>query len=288
MISFEFEHSYQQEKNQFRLEIAGEIKLGQITAIFGQSGAGKSTLLRLMSGLTKAKKGYLKVDREVWQDSAGKIFLPVQKREIGFVFQDYALFPNMTALENIKFGAKRGVDIDELVELLQIDELLNKKPGQLSGGQQQRIALARSVAHLPKILLLDEPFAALDHETQQRMQMFLLKVHERFNLTTIIISHDVGEIYRLADRAIEISKGRVIREGSPEMLFSSSYVSGKLQMVGEVLDIQKADIVYVVTVLIHQQVMKVVAVQEDLRDIEVGSKVMVASKAFNPIIQKII
>lgn len=288
MIEFSFDHRYTEQQGSFCLQVEAQLEENKITAIFGSSGAGKSTLLRLISGLSKAQKGTLKISNSLWQDSSQGIFLPVQKRKIGFVFQDYALFPNMTSIENIRFGAEKGIDVDELVDLLQIRDLLYKKPSQLSGGQQQRVALARSVAHKPKVLLLDEPFAALDHETQHRMQRFLLDLHKRFRLTTIMVSHDVGEIYRLAHFALELEDGRVKRQGDPRELFSSKYVSGKIQMVGEVLAIQPADIVHVVTVLVNQQIIKVVAVEEDIERLEVGSKVMVASKAFNPIIQKII
>jgi molybdate transport system ATP-binding protein len=201
------------------LDVRLTVAAGELVALSGPSGAGKTTLLRLLAGLARPDGGFLRVEGQSWYDHAHRQWLPPQRRPLGFVFQDYALFPNMTVRENLAFAAEgqpgAGQIASELLELLELSELANRRPAVLSGGQQQRVALARALARRPRLLLLDEPLSALDLATRQRLQEALATVHRQFKLTTILISHDPAEIARLADRVVELDLGQVRRVGPP-------------------------------------------------------------------------
>ena len=201
------------------LDVALTIAPGELLALTGPSGAGKTTLLRLLAGLAVPDGGYLTVEGHDWYRQQPRRWLPPQRRPLGFVFQDYALFPNMTVRENVAFAAENLVDkkqlVSDLLATLELAELAERRPAQLSGGQQQRVALARALARRPRLLLLDEPLSALDLPTRLRLQAALAEVHRRFELTTILISHDPAEIARLATRVVELDLGRVVRVGPP-------------------------------------------------------------------------
>lgn len=168
--------------------------------------------------------------------------------------------------------------------MMELEALQNSKPQNLSGGQQQRVALARAIVRKPKILLLDEPLSALDNVMRLKLQDFIVKVHQRFNLTTILVSHSVPEIYKLANKVIQLDKGKIIKEGSAEFVFSEDKISGKFKVTGEIISLKKSDIVYIVSVLSGNNIVKVIATQEEAQSLKVGAKVLIASKAFNPIV----
>jgi len=169
------------------------IEEGEFVALFGESGAGKTTILRMIAGLETPDSGHIIVNGTPWFDSQKRINLPPAKRPIGFVFQDYALFPNMSVKENLRFALQKGDNpaiIDELLDTIALRELADRLPSQLSGGQQQRVAMARALVRRPRLLLLDEPLSALDHAMRHKLQDELAKLHQHFNLTTILVSHD--------------------------------------------------------------------------------------------------
>jgi molybdate transport system ATP-binding protein len=170
---------------------------------------------------------------------------------------------------------------------MELGELQDRKPETLSGGQKQRVALARALVQRPEILLLDEPLAALDIKIRLKLQDYLLKVHREFNLTTLLISHDLGEIIKLSNRVYLLEKGKISRQGSPTEVFVSSEISGKFKFTGEILRIEPQEVVFIVTILIETSVVKVIAQESEVRELKVGDKIMVASKAFNPVIFKI-
>ncbi|MBS9461665.1 ATP-binding cassette domain-containing protein [Flagellimonas sp. 389] len=266
------------------------LEKGQLITLYGESGAGKTSTLRLLSGLMRPDHGKIIVNGKTWFDSDKKIYLPPQKRNIGFVFQDYALFPNMTVLENLEFALGKGQDkknVSDLIEIIELGTLQHRKPETLSGGQKQRVALARALAERPDILLLDEPLAALDAKIRLKLQDYIQRTHREFGLTTILISHDIGEIIKLSDHVIFLEKGNIIRQGNPDELFINSNISGKFKFTGEILKIEQQEIVYIATVLIQNSVVKVIVQDSEVQDLHVGNKVVVATKAFNPILYKI-
>ena len=272
------------------LHVCTEIETGSFVTFYGPSGSGKTSTLRMLAGLMEPDAGEIYQDEELWYDSKKKVMLAPQKRDIGYVFQDYALFPHLTVRENLEFALKNKKDqlvVDELIELIELGDLQNRKPHTLSGGQQQRVALARSLVRKPKLLLLDEPLAALDYKIRLKMQDYLLELHREFKLTTILVSHDIGEINKLSNLVLQIERGQIVKMGSPAEIFVGQQISGKFKFVGEVLHIEAQDIIFVVSVLIQNQIIKVIAQKEELEGVSVGSKVVIASKAFNPIIQKI-
>ncbi|MBN2768657.1 MAG: ATP-binding cassette domain-containing protein [Campylobacterales bacterium] len=267
-----------------------EIQNGDFLTLFGKSGSGKTTLLRIIAGLETPQSGKIIVDDEVWFDSEKKVNLPPQKRGVGFVFQDYALFPNMSVRQNLEYALKDKKDtkkVDEILEIMEIENLSKMKPEHLSGGQKQRVAVARSLMSSPKMLLLDEPLSALDSAMRLKLQDELHSIHQRFNITSILVSHDISEVFRLSNRVFKIALGQITDDGSPSEVFSNQNISGKFKVVGEVLSIQKSDILYIVEILAHNEIIKVTAVKSDIEALNIGDKILLSSKAFNPILTKI-
>jgi sulfate transport system ATP-binding protein len=194
---------------------------GAITTLLGPSGAGKSTLLRLIAGLETPDTGSVRIE------GVDCTHLPVQKRGIGVVFQSYALFRHMTVRENIAFGlVERRVPrpevearVDEMLRLVQLEELGRRLPGQLSGGQRQRVAFARALAIRPKLLLLDEPFGALDSRVRVELREWLQSLHEQTGVTTLLVTHDQEEALALADRVALMRDGAIVQVDAPERLY---------------------------------------------------------------------
>jgi molybdate transport system ATP-binding protein len=269
------------------LDISFELEKGRLLTLYGPSGAGKTTLLRMLAGLTDMENGYIECEGEIWCDTRAKLNKPVRKRSVGMVFQDFALFPNMTVRENLEFALQKGDDkksVDELIGLMELGALQNIGPSRLSGGQQQRVALARAIVRKPGLLLLDEPLSALDDEMRFRLQEYILKAHRQYGLTTILVSHYLPEIFRLSDEVICLEKGHIQRQGKPSAVFESGKISGKFKITGEIVEIVPADIVFIVTVLSANNLVKVIATAEEVAGLQPGVKVIVASKAFNPVI----
>ncbi|MBI4238430.1 MAG: ATP-binding cassette domain-containing protein [Deltaproteobacteria bacterium] len=200
------------------LQLDGTLATGQVTALFGPSGAGKTTVLRLLAGLCRPDAGRIVVDGAVWCDTAAGVWVPPQARRVGFVFQDFALFPHMTVRENVAFALPAGGDtniVDVLLELMVLTPLQRLRPAALSGGQKQRVAVARALAFRPRLLLLDEPFAALETVLRRRLQTDVLEWQRRHACTTLLVSHDAAEVARMADTVWVLEEGRVTARGTP-------------------------------------------------------------------------
>jgi molybdate transport system ATP-binding protein len=290
MIAFKIQKKLQSAAGEMLLTLDFEIKENEFVTLYGVSGSGKTTTLRILSGLTQSDEGFIKVNNEIWLDTKNKIQLQPQKRKIAYVFQDYALFPNMSIRENLSYALEKGQDksiIEELLSLMELEQLQYQKPAQLSGGQKQRVALARALVRQPDILLLDEPLSAVDNEMRLKLQDYIIKVHRKYQLTTILVSHDISEIYKMSDKVIVLENGKISKQGTPDEVFSSHLISGKFQFVGEILKIEKENFIYIVVVLIGNNVVKIIAMEEEIKDLNIGNKVLIASKAFNPIITKI-
>ncbi|MEM9648180.1 MAG: ATP-binding cassette domain-containing protein [Bacteroidota bacterium] len=290
MIDIKVQKALSGPEGPMTLNLDISIAKGKLVTLYGPSGAGKTSTLRILSGLLTPDEGYIIVDGKVWLDTAKSINLKPQERGVGYVFQDYALFPHLTIRQNLEFGLKKGQSRVKVLELLQIMELENiqdRKPNTLSGGQQQRVALARALVQKPKLLLLDEPLSALGLSIRLKLQNYLQQVHKSYGLTTILISHDTGEILKLSDWTFKLHEGKVIREGYPADVFTENNLSGKFKFKGEVIQIEQEDVVFVVTVLIQNELVKIVAQESEVQKLSVGDTVIVASKAFNPILYKI-
>lgn len=203
------------------LKINTEISSNELLCLFGHSGAGKTTLLRILAGLLKPEKGRVVLGDEVWFDSEKKINLTPQQRNVGFMFQDYALFPNMSVRKNIEFAqkGKNKEDVDNLLSHFGLDALQKQYPAKLSGGQKQRVALARALAAKPNLLLLDEPLSALDYEMRLNLQDEILKAHALLNSVTLLVSHDKDEVRKLATSVILLRNGVVTAQGKPAEVF---------------------------------------------------------------------
>lgn len=278
--------------NQGAMNLAIDLQLasGTFTAIQGKSGAGKTSLLRLIAGLMPPDRGEIKVDGKFWFDSDQQIDLSIQQRKVGYVFQDYALFPNMSVDENLRFALSKNDSpsiVDDLIEIMELGELRNHKPEILSGGQKQRVALARALVQKPSLLLLDEPLSALDNEIRAKLQRHLLELHKEFKLTTLMVTHDNGETLKLADSLVVLDQGQVIENGKPSTLLTSSNISGKFQFTGEIVDLEPEGVISILTVLVGKELIKVVSERNEAQNLSIGDKVLVASKAFNPIIKKL-
>ncbi|TDB60009.1 sulfate/molybdate ABC transporter ATP-binding protein [Arundinibacter roseus] len=210
-----------------QLDLSLTLQSGSITALTGPSGAGKTTILRILAGLIKPQQGYIHWKNETWLDTKKGVWKSPQNRNTGLVFQDYALFPHLTIKQNIAFGLNPADDstrVDDLLEEMELSQLAHQKPQQLSGGQQQRVALARALARRPPLLLLDEPLSALDRGMRQRMQDFLLEIHQKYQQTIVLVTHDPAEIFRMADQVVELEQGKIKTQGTPEAVFTSQYL----------------------------------------------------------------
>jgi len=222
-------------------DVSVEAPTGSLTALLGPSGSGKSTLLRAIAGLEQPDSGQVIISGE---DKTG---VPPQQRGVGFVFQHYAAFKHMTVFENVAFGLKirkhpKDVirkNVNELLELVQLEGFAGRYPTQLSGGQRQRMALARALAVEPQVLLLDEPFGALDAQVRQELRAWLRRLHDDLHVTTILVTHDQEEAMEVADRIVLMNRGRIEQVGGPQDLYehpASEFVMGFIGPVNRLGD----------------------------------------------------
>jgi sulfate/thiosulfate transport system ATP-binding protein len=217
-------------------DVSVTLPTGQLTALLGPSGGGKSTLLRIIAGLDTADEGAVSIE------GVDATKLPPQKRNVGFVFQHYAVFKHMTVAKNVAFGLeirkRRKVEIaervDELLKLVHLQQFAHRLPSQLSGGQRQRMALARALAVEPKVLLLDEPFGALDAKVRKELRDWLRRLHDEVNVTTVFVTHDQEEALEVADEIVVINEGRVEQVGTPDTLYDEPANDFVMGFLGEV------------------------------------------------------
>jgi molybdate transport system ATP-binding protein len=199
------------------LDARFECEAGELLALVGPSGSGKTTILRAIAGLAGCAEGRVEVAGEVWLDTARAIALPVQRRRVGFVFQNYALFPHLTAQQNVAIASDRAdaaAHARAWLTRVRLDGLGERRPAQLSGGQQQRVALARALAREPRVLLLDEPFSAVDQAVRQDLYQELAQLRLTLSIPIVLVTHDLQEAQRLADRMAVLDRGAVIAAGS--------------------------------------------------------------------------
>lgn len=282
MIEFSLKKELFGVNENMELNVEISFKNGSFISLSGESGSGKTTILRCLAGLEKAN-GFIKVDDEIWQDE--KIFLSPQKRRIGFVFQDYALFENLSVKDNLLFVEKDIDHCNKLLDMLGLMSLKDRYPANLSGGQKQRVALGRAMMRKPKLLLLDEPLSALDPHLRARLQDEISKIQDLFKTTTILVSHDPNEIYKLANYMFVLKNGKIIKKGTPKEILLKTSGSQKFAFSGTLLNLEKIDTIFVATVSVGQQITQI-ALGSDL-GLKIGDEVTISSKAFNLNINKI-
>ena len=212
-----------------------------VIALFGPSGSGKTTCLRLLAGLDRGQ-GEVRVLGDWWQDDSRALFVPVHRRSVGCVFQDHTLFPHLSVLENIQYGKKRSrdperIDTDSVVELLGIAPLLDRRPDSLSGGERQRVAMAQALARQPRVLLLDEPLAALDEARKKEILPYIERMRDELSIPIVYVSHAIGEVTRLADHLVLLEAGRVVASGPIHDVLTRLDLAGTLnEDTGVVID----------------------------------------------------
>jgi molybdate transport system ATP-binding protein len=197
------------------------VEHGTTTALVGPSGAGKTTVLRVVSGLLRPREGWVSIDGRTLLDTRRGIDVPPERRRVGYLFQEYALFPHLDVLANVRFGARNGAPVDELLERFRISHLTAARVQELSGGERQRVALARALALQPEVLLLDEPLSALDAHTKATVRTELHELLRDLALPTILVTHDFEDAAALADRVGVIVDGKILQDGSAAELVAS-------------------------------------------------------------------
>lgn len=288
MIELDFRKTLDGSKGKFVLQINLTLEMQEFISIFGKSGAGKTTILRILAGLDTPDTGRIAVAGQVYFDSTKKINLVPQKRKIGFVFQNYALFSHLNVHQNIIFGLKSKEQkdkkrADRIIALMELEQLCKKKISTLSGGQQQRVALARALVSSPDILLLDEPLSALDGEMRVKLQNELKAISSYFNVSSFLVSHDIGEVFRLSDRVICLDNGKISKIGTRDEVFLNDHLSGKIQISGEILNIKQNSLIFIADILVNNNsIIKVVLSPQEAQIFKAGDCVAVIAKAFNP------
>ncbi|MDP3538932.1 MAG: molybdenum ABC transporter ATP-binding protein [Azonexus sp.] len=218
-MNSEIRAKFRVDRSDFQLDVDLTLPGRGVTALFGHSGSGKTTCLRAMAGLERAREGYFSIGDEVWQDESKGHFVPPHQRALGVVFQEASLFPHLSVRGNMEFGQKRAstaamcFELPEVAELLGIGHLLERNPTQLSGGERQRVAIARALLAAPKILLMDEPLAALDLKRKLEILPYLERLHRELAIPIIYVSHSPDEVARLADHLVLLDEGKVVASG---------------------------------------------------------------------------
>ncbi|MEL6974430.1 MAG: ATP-binding cassette domain-containing protein [Bacteroidota bacterium] len=269
MINAHLVKKLQGNQGAFHLDVKLAIPEGKLVTLYGPSGAGKTSILRMLAGLMSPDEGNIKVNETIWFEGNRKSHVPSRKRNVAFVFQDFALFPHMTVLENVCFAMPRRDEkqAQDLLAFMDLEGLQDAKPRFLSGGQQQRVALARALAQQPEILLLDEPLSALDFDLRKRMQHLLRKVHDKFGYTTILVSHDPNEIMALSDWVYHIDYGKIIKEGKADKFFQ---IQGTTLVTGTVLKIESHKKGYNVLLEIQDKTLEIHLSEEKGKALKVG------------------
>lgn len=205
----------------FLLNLNEKIPSRKFIILTGPSGSGKSTLLKLIAGLDHPDSGFIHFEQSIWTDLNNHQILPIRKRKIGMVFQDYALFPNMTVKEHLLFGPrlkKLNPYLEEILEILELEDFLNRYPANLSGGQQQRVALGRALSNQPNMLLLDEALSALDTVLRKKISSFLVEFQKKYEVSIILVSHQIDEILEIADWVCLLENGKLVQSGPPHLI----------------------------------------------------------------------
>lgn len=290
MIRFRLEKVLEGSAGPFRLEVEDQVEGQESVAVFGASGCGKTSLLRMIAGLLKPDAGRIEVDGKVWFDSVAGIDLPARQRRAGMMFQDYALFPNMSVRGNLEYAAGDDEEREGIARILRftgLEGLEHRSPNGLSGGQKQRVALARALVSKPPLLLLDEPLSAVDPALRYQLQQELVRVRSQFRIPMLLVSHDLSEVVRLCSRVVKLGQGQVVARGTPASVFAQGVVSAKFRLHAEVLEMRRADLLVRVTLLSGSDVVEVALLPQEVEGLRPGDRVVVGTKAFQPSLWKL-
>lgn len=200
------------------------------------------------------------------------------------------MFPNLTVKQNLEFALPKNGDkkiVQELMELMELQALQKSKPQQLSGGQKQRVALARAIVRQPKILLLDEPLSSLNHEMRLKLQDELIKIHKQFNLTTIMVSHDIAEIYKLSDTIIKMDLGKIVQRTTHDKFFDKNQKIGTLQIKGDIIELMPNGDETIAKVFLGYSIIDITLTKSEIGKFKIGDQVIITSATFNPSLTKI-
>ncbi|NNF34902.1 MAG: ATP-binding cassette domain-containing protein [Saprospiraceae bacterium] len=274
----------------FRIDIKLEFQKESVIALYGPSGSGKTSILRMIAGLLKPDSGSIVYDGKVWFDGEERINTSIQSREIAMVFQGTSLFPHMSVLQNLNYAAQgkwKKVELLNIANNFQLSDHLTKNIRVLSGGQKQKVELARAILRRPKLMLLDEPFNALDIENKSILKKVLADQIIQYGITTILVSHDMGEVIALTDKIYVLDEGKIIKQGNPLTVFSEKTALTNFQISGEIVNIRHDEILNIVSILVGKQVVKVAAHHSEIQNMKVGDMVSMSSKAFNPILTRL-
>jgi molybdate transport system ATP-binding protein len=280
MINFSLQKMLHAGDGEMVLDVNCEIENGAFISLYGPSGAGKTSLIRMLAGFMKPDAGFIKVEDKIWFDSENKINIAPQHRLAGFVFQDYALFPNMNVEENISFALSKNESkkmVNDLMEVTGLTGLRDKKIQLLSGGQQQRVALARALVRKPQLLLLDEPLSAIDIEMRSKLQETLMAIHSVYKITSIIVSHDINEIVKLTSKTIHLTLGRMLQYSEPTEIFLDKFYEPS-SFHGIFLSAEKNETGYIFLVLAGNQLIKIVGTENDCKMLQKGDRIIVSFK----------
>jgi molybdate transport system ATP-binding protein len=277
MVKFSLTKKLHSSDGVINLNVTCEVDDGHLISLHGASGAGKTSILRMLAGFMHPDSGEITCGGEVWYSSSKKINVPPQKRNIGFVFQDYALFPNMNVRQNLAFALQKGQPtgiIDELLNTTGLSGLQYKRIDAISGGQKQRVALARALVRKPSLLLLDEPLSAIDNEMREYLQDTLLHLHRLFHLTTILVSHDITEIVKLCDKTIRLERGEVKGYRPPAEVFFNAGAVDTPTLPGFVAASERNGDYFIISVLIGGRVVKI----KSAKPLQKGDKIDIQLK----------
>lgn len=262
------------------LQVKLEVSRGECVALFGESGSGKTSVLRMLAGLLSPDGGEIRVNDEIWYDGQRGIHLPPQRRGLGFVFQDYALFPHLTVWQNLTFALPKGAElslIHELAEVMELGGLMGQKPAKLSGGQQQRVALARTLGMMPPVLLLDEPLSALDQRMRRQIGAWLADFVKRAQTTILLVSHDPAEIIQLAQRVCALEAGQIVRD-MPASGFFPSHVPPDVVFTATVLSLEVMGTEWLITLQTAAGVLHLRQPMADFPDLKAGDQWVFSGK----------
>lgn len=256
----------------FTLDVQLNVPKGSFVILHGRSGAGKTTTLRMLAGLTQAESGRISYGDNLWFDKSLKVNLTPVKRKVCLVFQDFGLFPNMTIEQHLQFaiGKKDSQEeIDRMLDKMELSNLKERYPSQLSGGQKQRVALARGLIQNPEVLLLDEPFSALDRDIREKLLDIILDLHQQLSLTTVLVAHQFDDVSPHADLILELSNG-VIRP-------SETTVDSSKIIIGIIQDMKKGEGAVELNVLVGKDQLKLTITGELAKSYELGQRIQIKS-----------